>query len=85
MLNNGRFIAGGRTKWGTMVIFEIHPETGESKELLKLPANGDSSYPGLVYHDNILWISYYSSSDNASEGGRYLVPTEIRLAKVRLK
>ncbi|WP_157378258.1 sialidase family protein [Arenibacter latericius] len=84
MLDDGRFIAGGRTQWGTMVLFEIDPETGESTELIKLPANGDSSYPGMVYHEGILWVSYYTSSDNASEGGRYLMPTEIRLAKVKL-
>lgn len=85
MLDDGRFIAGGRTQWGTMVLFEIDPETGETAELLKLPANGDSSYPGLVYYDGVLWVSYYTSSDNASEGGHYLVPTEIRLAKVKIK
>lgn len=84
MLDDGRFVAGGRTEWGTMVLFEINPETGKATELLKLPANGDSSYPGMVYHDGVLWVSYYSSSDNATEGGRYLVPTEIRLAKLKL-
>ena len=85
MLDDGLFIVGGRTEWGTMVLFEIDPETGETAELLKLPANGDSSYPGLVYHDGVLWVSYYTSSDNASAKDRYLVPTEIRLAKVKIK
>ena len=28
-----------------------------------LPSSGDSSYPGLVWHDNQLWISYYSSHE----------------------
>jgi hypothetical protein len=31
-----------------------------------------------------LWVSYYTSADDATEGGSYLVPTEIRLAKVDL-
>lgn len=84
MLDDGRFVAGGRTQWGTMVLFDIDPETGNATELLKLPANGDSSYPGIVYHNGVLWVSYYTSSDDATEGGRYLVPTEIRLAKVKL-
>lgn len=49
------------------------------------PLRGDSSYPGLVYYNNLLWVSYYSSIDNASEEGRYLVPTAFRLAKVKLQ
>jgi len=28
-----------------------------------LPSGGDTSYPGMVYHDGELWISYYSSHD----------------------
>lgn len=85
-LPNGHFIVGGREGgWGTMKLFEIDPNSGKAVNLIDLPARGDSSYPGLVYYNNLLWISYYSSSDDASEGGRYLVPTEIRLAKVRLQ
>lgn len=84
-LPDGRFIAGGREGgWGTMKLFEIDPETGSSTHLIDLPARGDSSYPGLVYYKDLLWVSYYSSSEDAKEGDRYLVPTEIRLAKVKL-
>ena len=43
--------------------------------VLALPSGGDSSYPGLVYHDGLLWMSYYSSHEgNAC----------IYLAKIRL-
>ncbi len=31
--------------------------------LLILPSGGDCSYPGMVYHDGLLWISYYSSHE----------------------
>ena len=78
-------ILGGRGgQWGEMKLFEIDPDTGESHELIELPATFDSSYPGIVYHEGLLWVSYYTSSDGATEGGRYRVPTEIRLAKIKL-
>ena len=42
---------------------------------LTLPSGGDTSYPGLVWHDGLLWVSYYSSHEGK---------TSIYLAKVRL-
>jgi hypothetical protein len=42
---------------------------------LELPSGGDCSYPGMVYHDGHLWLSYYSS-----HGGK----TSIYLAKTDL-
>lgn len=43
--------------------------------VLTLPSGGDTSYAGLVWHNGLLWISYYSSHE-----GR----TSIFLAKVRV-
>lgn len=43
--------------------------------LLQLPSNGDNSYAGLVWHDDLLWVSYYSSHEGK---------TNIYLAKLRL-
>lgn len=43
--------------------------------LLTLPSGGDTSYAGLVLHDGLLWVSYYSSHEGK---------TSIYLAKVRL-
>jgi len=83
-LADGRFIAGDRDGWGTMKLFELDPAIGRATHLLNLPARGDSSYLGLVEHEGELWISYYSSADDAKAGGLYLVPSEIRLAKVKL-
>jgi len=37
---------------------------GHIKRKLVLPSGGDCSYPGMVYHDGLLWISYYSSHEN---------------------
>ena len=44
-------------------------------EFLKLPSGGDTSYPGLVFHDGLLWVSYYSSHEGKAS---------IYLAKVKL-
>ena len=43
--------------------------------ILTLPSAGDNSYPGLVWHDGLLWMSYYSSHEGK---------TSIYLAKVKL-
>jgi hypothetical protein len=43
--------------------------------VLTLPSGGDTSYPGLVFHDGLLWMSYYSSHEG--KAGVYL-------AKIRL-
>ena len=48
---------------------------GKLTESLKLPSGGDTSYAGLVFHDGLLWISYYSSHEEK---------TAIYLAKVRI-
>jgi hypothetical protein len=53
----------------------LDPRQGTLTEFLKLPSGGDTSYAGLVWHDGLLWVSYYSSHE-----GR----TSIYLAKVRL-
>jgi len=44
-------------------------------EALKLPSGGDTSYAGLVWHDGLLWVSYYSSHESK---------TSIYLAKVMI-
>ena len=31
--------------------------------ILDLPSGGDTSYPGMVWHDDHLWMSYYSSHE----------------------
>jgi hypothetical protein len=55
------------------VIARISPTSYEP--LLTLPSGGDTSYAGLVWHDGLLWVSYYSSHEGK---------TSIYLAKVRL-
>ncbi len=53
----------------------IDPESHTMKECLKLPSGGDTSYAGMVFHDGLLWVSYYSSHEDK---------TCIYLAKVKL-
>lgn len=44
--------------------------------VLTLPSGGDCSYAGMVWHEDLLWISYYSSHEGK---------TSIYLATVRFK
>lgn len=53
----------------------IDPQTGKFTEALALPSGGDSSYAGLVWHDDLLWVSYYSSHEDR---------TSIYLAKINV-
>ena len=53
----------------------LDPKGGKLDESLKLPSGGDTSYAGLVWHDGLLWVSYYSSHEGKSA---------IYLAKVKL-
>ena len=67
----GRFYDGGaRTS-----LAWLDAERGKLTEFLKLPSGGDTSYPGLVEHDSLLWVSYYSSHEGK---------TSIYLARVKL-
>ncbi len=43
---------------------------------MELPSGGDTSYPGLVWHDDALWVSYYSSHEG--NAGIYLAKVEIK-------
>lgn len=78
---DGRWIAVGRLhnhgpdKKTKTVVCELDVTRGELTPLLDLPSGGDSSYPGLVWHDNLLWVSYYSSHEGK---------TAIYLARVKL-
>ncbi len=78
-LPDGRVLASGRLKLPDdqrrTVLWWLDPEAGKVTEILRLPSAGDTSYPGLVLHEGLLWISYYSTHEEK---------TSIYLAKVRL-
>jgi endonuclease/exonuclease/phosphatase family metal-dependent hydrolase len=75
-LSNGELWASGRSIAGkpTTVIARMTPDGGY-EPALTLPSGGDTSYAGMVWHDGLLWVSYYASHE-----GR----TAIYLAKVKL-
>lgn len=76
-LPDGRFIAAVRLYDGKVrtSLCWLDPRTGKLTEALKLPSGGDTSYAGLVLHEGLLWVSYYSSHEGK---------TSIYLAKVQL-
>ncbi|MEZ5356193.1 MAG: hypothetical protein R2762_26460 [Bryobacteraceae bacterium] len=76
-LDDGRIVAAVRLYDGKVrtSLCWLLPEDNKLVEFLALPSGGDSSYAGLVFHDGLLHVSYYSSHE-----GR----TSIYLAKVKL-
>ena len=76
-LPDGRLVAAVRSYDGAArtALVWVDPEAGKLTEILKLPSGGDTSYAGLVWHEGVLWVSYYSSHEGK---------TSIYLAKVRL-
>jgi hypothetical protein len=54
----------------------IDPKAGTFTKCLRLPSGGDTSYAGMVLHEGLLWISYYSSHEGKSS---------IYLAKLSVK
>jgi hypothetical protein len=74
---SGRLLGGGRLHEPKVhtALFWVDPEKASITECLALPSGGDTSYPGLVYFDGVLYVSYYSSHEKH---------TAIYLAKCRL-
>ena len=75
-LPDGTWVGAGRLYDGGARTELVHldVEAGKITPLLRLPSGGDTSYPGMVWHDDHLWISYYASHEKK---------TSIYLAKVR--
>ena len=63
-------------------------ESATLAEFLTMPSGGDTSYAGMVWHDDLLWLSYYSSENflcSMKEAIRSEEPrTSIFLARLRL-
>jgi hypothetical protein len=74
---DGHWWATGRiidNKKAQTVLCHLDVVAGKLTPVLTLPSGGDTSYPGMVWHDGQLWISYYSSHEGKSN---------IYLARVR--
>ncbi|MGE0758548.1 MAG: exo-alpha-sialidase [Pirellulaceae bacterium] len=76
-LPDGRFVAAVRLYDGKVrtSLCWLDVATGKLTEFQKLPSGGDTSYAGLVWHEGLLWVSYYSSHEGK---------TSIYLAKVKI-
>lgn len=61
-LPDGRLLGGGRLydKPVRTSLFWVDEKTGALDEALTFPSAGDTSYPGFVLRDGILYVSYYS-------------------------
>lgn len=71
ILPKGQMIAAGRvldiTPYGYFcktALFDMNLH--QLQPILFVPSFGDCSYPGLVYQDPYLWMSYYSSHEGKS-------------------
>ncbi len=53
-------------------LFEVDT-SGYSQALLTFPSGGDTSYPGMIWYNDTLWVSYYSGHERK---------TAIYLAKI---
>ena len=73
----GHWIAAGRMHDGGAhtALTYLDVKNGTMTRIARLPSGGDTSYPGLICHEGMLYVSYYSS---------HKVKTSIYLAKVRL-
>jgi len=66
---DGRLLGAGRlyVPKPRMALFWIDPESATLTECLTFPSGGDTSYPGLVWRDGVLHVSYYSSHEGKAK------------------
>jgi hypothetical protein len=76
-LPTGQWLAAGRMHDGGAhtALCQLDVTEPRMTRLLKLPSGGDTSYPGLVWHDGLLYMSYYSSHEGKTS--IYLAKTKI--------
>ncbi|MHC4508543.1 MAG: hypothetical protein ACYTAO_06220 [Planctomycetota bacterium] len=73
----GHWLAAGRMHDGGShtALCYLDVENGTMTKLTRLPSGGDTSYPGLVWHNETLYMSYYSS---------HKAKTSIYLARLKI-
>jgi hypothetical protein len=77
-LPNKRWVAAGRifdANKPKTALMELDVESARVVPILDLPSGGDCSYPGLVWHEGKLWMSYYSSHEG--KASIYLATIEL--------
>ena len=75
-LPDGTLWAGarGRHEDGSSATVLARMTRDQYEPVLRLPSGGDCSYPGMVWHEGLLWMSYYSSHEGK---------TSIYLARIK--
>lgn len=63
VLPDGRMFAAGRSYPGGAKTVLARLTLDRYTPLVTLPSGGDTSYPGLVWHDGVLHMSYYASHE----------------------
>jgi hypothetical protein len=78
-LPSGLWLAAGRMHQDGAHTALCYLDMTEHKmtKLLKLPSGGDTSYPGLVWHNGLLYVSYYSGHEGRA--GIYLAAIRLVL------
>ena len=75
-LPDGRLWATGRVPSELNGPTVLAAMTTTFEPVLTLPCGGDSSYVGMIWYDDLLWMSYYSSHEDG---------TNIYMAKVHCR
>lgn len=75
ILPDGRMWASGRAYGEETKTVLARFNRSSYEPVITLPSGGDTSYPGLVWHEGRLWVAYYSSHEGKAS---------IYLAKVSL-
>ncbi len=76
-LSDGTLWASGRSyPGGPKTVVARLTLDGGYEPVLTLPSGGDTSYAGMVWHEGVLWVSYYASHE-----GR----TSIYVARVNVR
>jgi hypothetical protein len=82
-LPDGSLWAAGRTyPGGAKTALATMTADGEYTPVLTFPSGGDTSYAGLVWHDGLLWMSYYSSHEGKTS--IYLAKIKVPLAAAKI-
>ena len=81
VLPDGRLLGAGRgympdKTWKTSLLW-IDKETGQIDEALQFLSGGDTSYPGMVLHDGVLYVSYYSSHEGIGKACIYFAKVAV--------
>jgi tRNA A-37 threonylcarbamoyl transferase component Bud32 len=79
-LPDGRILAGGRLygEKTRTALFWLDLQASTLTEALVLPTFGETSYPGFEWHDETLWVSYYSSHEGKT--GIHLARIDVQSA-----